>query len=572
MKRTIKILVPLLLIAAIVLGAWWYLFEYDTAFARDLLLQQARRAEANGNYKTAIWFYELAYKQSEGNDQVALELADYFIANGNYTKAEYTLTKAIEDGGGVELYIALCSTYVQQNKLLDAVRMLDQIADPVIRSHLDALRPAAPSASSPSGYYSQYISVGLEASGGSLYFSTDEQYPSLDVDGYTEAIPLERGKTTIFALTVAENGLVSPLAVYTYTIEDVIEEVTFRDSAMESAIRKLLGVDPDRKIYSNELWDIREFTMPASAISSADLAWLPNLSKLTLQQAAYEDLSALSYLTDLQELHISSSVLASGDLKIIGKLPALEKLTLSNCSLSSIAGLEKATDLTYLDLSNNAIRDIAGLGVMTKLTELNLSSNAVVSLEPIAGLTSLTKLDVSSNSLVSMAPLKDLTALTHLNVSSNGLMKLEGMEKMTALLEFSAAHNNFVEIAGLSACKNLQVLDVSHNFLLSIQVVSGMTKLQQLNFAYNEVSQLPTFRTTCPMTVINGAHNDLTSLEALRNLKKLEYVYMDYNKDIQYVNLLSVLSNLKQVNVYGTKVSNVKTLTDKGVIVNFTPL
>ncbi len=571
MKQAIKVIVPLLLGIAILFSIGWYFLEYDTDFTRDFLLEQARVQEENGNHRVAVWLYELAYRQSDDNDLVAIELAGHFKSIGNYAKAESTLSKAIEDGGSLELYIALCKTYVEQNKLMDAVHMLDQVSNPEIKAELSAMRPAVPKASSPSGFYSQYIQVSLEASSGTLYYSTDGEYPSLVTDAYTAPIKLSGGDTTVFALAVGENGLVSSPAVFSYTVGNVIEEVIFEDTSMETAIRELLNIGADRKIFSNELWNISEFTVPASAASCADLKWLPNLTSIVISNAAFPDLQVLGKLKKLETLLVVDSVISTADLKVIASLPKLSALALRGCSLSSIDALAAATELWYLDLRDNTIRDIGVLSNMKKLQALYISHNALVSLESIADLTGLMLLDVSYNSIVTTKPLQHLVNLTELDISANGLMKLEGMEKLTELTAFAAAHNKFVEVDALSACKKLKKLDVSHNHLLNIKVAAELPALEELNFSYNEVSSLPAFQAGSPMKIINGGYNQLSSLDNLAKLAKLEYIYMDYNSNVKSVNALVKCTALKVVNIYGTKVTNVQKLTDMGVLVNYKP-
>ena len=166
MKRTTKRILPILLGIVLIASLAWYLLVYDVGFTRDSLLFGARLMEQSGKHTAAAWLYDLAYKQSGGDAQVAIELSEKFKENGNYTKAEVTLSNAIANGGTAELYIALCQTYVQQNKLLDAVTMLDNIADPAIREEIYALRPAAPSATPEGGFYSQYINVDISWGGG----------------------------------------------------------------------------------------------------------------------------------------------------------------------------------------------------------------------------------------------------------------------------------------------------------------------------------------------------------------------------------------------------------------------
>ena len=95
MKKALRIIVPLVLALAIIACAAWYFLIYDPGFTKEVLLSQARKFEASGNYKISAFIYDLAYNQSSQDDDVALELAQQYLDLGNYTKADYTLTNAI---------------------------------------------------------------------------------------------------------------------------------------------------------------------------------------------------------------------------------------------------------------------------------------------------------------------------------------------------------------------------------------------------------------------------------------------------------------------------------------------
>lgn len=573
MKKILKIVIPLLLAVAIIGGIGWYLLEYDPGFTRDLLLEQARKWEDSGEHDAAVWLYNLAYELSDKSDEVAIELAEKFKSIGNYTKAEYTLARAIEDGGTPALYIALCKTYVEQNKLRDAAMMLDKIGNAEIKAQLDAMRPAAPSPSVASGKYAQYISLELSAPGCKVYVATGTDYPSTETDTYAGPISLPGGETTLSAISVGENGLVSSLTVFRYIIGGVIEEVIFEDTAFELAVRTQLEIEDDRPIYSNELWPVTEFEIPATVSSCADLKWLPYLQKLTIHGSTYENLDILATLPELQEVHMDSSVLGSEDLRTIASLPKLTALTLSGCNISTIADLENATGLTYLNLNDNTLRDISVLSSMTSLQELHIRNNALISLESIAGLTALTVLDISYNPLVSIAPVAGLLDLTKLDISSTGLRSLEGIEALVGLTELSVAYNNLLDADSLSACTELKYLDISNNTLLNINVLASLKKLEELDFSHNEVSALPKLSQDHALRIINGEYNQLKSLDALSGLLNLGYIDMDYNASLSSIDSLRYCPVLVKVEVWGTKVRDVpKAIEEAGIIVIYTPL
>lgn len=571
MRHFFKKLIPYLLALAILVSIGWYFFVYDTTLTRDFLLLQARRFEKDGDTSAAVWLYNLAYLQSGNDEAVAIELAEQFKSIGNYSKAESTLTKAIQDGGSVDVYIALCKTYVEQNKLRDAVTMLDKVGNKQVKAQLDAMRPQAPTASAATGTYNQYLQVEFTFEAEEMYVTKDRDYPSILTDLYTGPVTLPEGQSTVYAVCISENGLVSPLAVYGYIVKDVVEEVFFTDSHMEAALRSQLQIPENQSIYSNMLWTIEEFTVPQQAQSCADLKWLPGLKRLTIENGSFTDFSALSGLTELQTLKVVNTTIADSDLHFLTKMTKLTDLTLSGCGISTIAHMADLIGLKQLDLSNNTIRNISVLSGMSQLQQLHLSGNALINLKDIENLTSLQVLDVSYNSLATTSHVASLTGLKKLDVTSNNLMKLEGIGALTELEHFAAAYNNLTEVDILVSCKKLRTLDVSHNTLLNIQVLSSLLLLEELDFSYNEVSRLPSFTPDCALTVIRGEYNLLTSLDSLSGLKHLTYVYMDYNTNLSNINSLRHCNALREVHVYGSKVTDISKLADAGILVHYTP-
>lgn len=577
MKRVIRILIPVILALTILLCMGWYLFVYDQEFTRDMLLQGARYFEYQGNHSVASWFYDLAYHQANDNDAVAIELAQQHKAAGNYTQAENTLSNAIADGGGVDLYIALCKTFVEQDKLLDAVRLLDAVCqenstvDPDLRQALQQLRPTAPAVNQEPGFYSQYIAVTVTCDSGTLYVRPDGQYPSVEDAPYSEPVILAAGENNIYALTVADNGLVSPLSIFGYTVGGVIEQVQFADAAMEAQIRSLLGVNDDKVLFTNDLWTISEFTVPENAQNLQDLKHMIHLESLTIQRGPSEQLQHISSLAQLQTLTITDTAITAQELPVIGALPKLSSLTLQNCGLSTVAGLENAVSLMYLDLSKNTLRDISALGQLSALLELNLHSNALTSISALSGLQGLKALNVSNNALTTIAPAAKLSALTELDASHNSITDLTGLAQLTGLATLSVAHNVLTDVSALSNCTSLALLDISNNTITDIQSLSALNGLTKLDFSYNQVAQLPAFSKDCSLVTIDGSQNVLTDLEPLAGLKNLNNVYMDYNPELKSVTSLTSCHLLIQVNVYGTKVTDVKALTDMSVVVNFDP-
>ena len=575
MKKALKIAVPILLIIAILCSIVWYLLKYDPQLTRDILVDQARRAGENGDHSLSTWLYELAYQQSGNDEDVAIELAQQFVEVGNYTKAESTLSHAIADGGSVDLYIALCQTYVVQDKLLDAVTMLDNVSDPTIRAQLDAKRPTAPTVSPEPGYFSQYITVTLDAPAGTIYATTDGEYPSTSQAHYTDPIQLSGGETTVKALVVSDEGLVSPLITLGYTVAGVIEEVTLTDPAIDQAVRQALQVSDDHVLYTNELWAITTLAIPSDAQSLEDLRYLPFLQQLIIRDHdGFEELSSLSSLTELHDLIIVDTPVRSSDLQYIAALPKLTTLTLSGTSLSGIDPLSAATKLTRLDLSDNTIRDLTALSYISELSYLDLSHNAIDTLEHLSGMTKLTELYASYNAISTTAPISSCTSLMVLDLNENDLTTIAGLESIPGLRTVYLSNNLLTEVTTLSTCTTIGDLDISDNAITDIQALSSLTGLMILDLSHNQVTQLPAFTKDHSLVSIDGSYNLITSLDPLKGLPSLNYVDMEQNSGITSVTPLAACPLLVEVNVYGTGVTDVSELTDndRNVIVKYSPI
>lgn len=570
MKSPWKRILPILFSVLIIFSIFWYLFVYDKDFTKDFLLSQARFFEKNGNHSVAAWLYHQAYLQSDHNKDVAIELADQYKAAGNYTKAEYTLSQAISSNPSAELYIALCQTYVEQNKLLDAVTMLKNVTDPEIKAELDELRPATPTADQEEGFHNQYITVYIDAPDGDLYAAADGEYPSTETDLCTDGFTLTAGETTIYAVSVGDNGLVSELAVFHYTVTGVIEEITLSSPELDAYVRQLLGLAADHRLLTSDLWNITSLTVPQAVLDYSDLKYFIKLNELVIDKGNFSDLSFLSGLNELTTLTITDSPVSSSDLKMLAELPKLEKLTMTNCGLGNIENLS-AAKLTHLNLNSNAIRDLSPLSFMSSLTHLDLSYNALTNLNALSALTGLEVLNIAGNSLSSIRPLATCIKLQELNLAFNAIGNLSGIENLTELTLLDVSNNTLTDVDLLARLTKMQKLILNNNTLMTISAISSMTKLEHLEFAYNQVTELPRWSGNPALIYIDGTSNQLSSLATLSLCKDLNTVLMNYN-NISSVAALSTCRNLVRVDVNGNPVTNVSALEESGVIVNYDPV
>ena len=570
MKKFFRFIVPVLLAALILASVFWYCFIYDRNFTRDMLLTQARYHSTDGNPKISSWCYDMAYKLSDENDGVAIELANQYMSAGNYSKAESTLTHAIADNGTVNLYVALCKTYVRQDKLLDAVNFLDGITDPAIKAEIEAMRPAVPATNLTPGFYTDYMELNLSAEGGYVYYSADEEYPSMDDGYFAEPLKLSIGETVVKAIAVNSNGLVSPLTTFTYTVGGVVEEVSFIDQSVEMAIRQKINADADDKIFTNMLWDIKDFTVPVEAMTLEDVSYLTYLEKLTIHDLSLVSMNFLTPLSYLKELDLTGCRFSPAELETVASLPSLVQLTLSDCGLSTLAGLEHAQNLIYLDLSNNTIRNLEPLAPMSSLQTLKMSHNALTTLSAISGLTNLKELNVAHNSLMTLTSVSNNLSMNTLIANNNQISTLEGLEKFSELQILNLNKNKLTDVTTLSGNTALVELNIGSNQIADISSLDTLSNLELFTFSFNLVNALPAWSEGGKLRSIDGTNNQVENLNSLKNMHSLTHILMDYNK-ITSIDPVADCYNLVQINVYGNAIPNVDSLKDREIIVNWDP-
>lgn len=570
MRKALKIILPLVLVVVLLITAYWFFFYYRADLTAEFCISRGNHLMESGRYASAVRFYDRAYRLCPGDAELAMKLAQAYRKSGNYTKTEYVLVNAIyANPENTDLYIALSDTYVEEDKLMDAQLMLDQVSNDTARAALEALRPAAPVITPDGGYYSDYISVEAACDGGTCYLTTDGQYPST-ANVYTEPVRLEGGETTVCAVAVAENGLVSTAVYQGYTVAGVIEDVTFADKTLEAAVQEMLNKG-QRTLQTDDLWGITELEVPEEVTDLSDLVWFTGLTKLTIHDACGSDFAFLQNMPSLKSLTLSGCSLTSENMQVIGSVTSLEELYLSDCGLSNLSALSNLASLRILELNDNSINNLTPLKSCAALEELYLSANALTSLSSLASLKSLSVLDVSYNALEDISPLTACKAMTRLNLAHNQLTDLSALGTMVKLTELDASNNQIEDVSALSACTALETFLMSDNVLTSIDALAEIETITEINIDYNDVEAVPDFVSTCQLTKFSAAHNFLKELNGLADLPCLNYVNADYN-NISSIDCLADCPNLVQVNVFGTYVNDVSALTAHGIVVNYNPM
>lgn len=551
MKHALKIILPIILILALIIGACCFFLIARRDLTESIFVYWGEHFYEAGRYSRAVAFYKAAMHFAPKDADLAIRLADAYKKSGNYTKAEYTLVSAITQiPDSVQLYVALSKTYVEQDKLLDAETMLGRITNDAVRTQIDALRPAAPVIEPESGNYSEYIDVTVTGASGTVYAVCNSDFPASEQDVYTGPISLEAGESKIVALSVAENGLVSDAVYAGYTVGNVVEEVKLADAGMDAYVRELLGKTAGSAIMSDELWAVEELDLPDTVASLEDLPYFTGLHSLSLHHGTGLDLSVLSQLPTLRKLDLSGCTLSTAAMNTIVTLSELTSLNLSGCAVAEIDALIGLQKLETLDLSNNTVSDLTALSALLALRELNLTNNPITSL---------------SN-------LKNCTELETLYAGQCAITRIAGLADHTKLKTLVLSGNKITDISALASCTAIETLDLSGNSISDISVVSGFKKLVDLNVSSNQITDLPQFDADTPLWHVDISHNQIESLAGLEGNLAVNFINADYNR-VKSVAKLESCIMLVRMNLWDNPVDadEVKQLQDIGILINYNP-
>ena len=551
MKHALKIILPIILILALIIGACCFFLIARRDLTESIFVYWGEHFYEAGRYSRAVSFYKAAMHFAPKDADLAIRLADAYKKSGNYTKAEYTLVSAITQiPDSVQLYVALYKTSVEQDKLLDAETMLGRITNDAVRTQIDALRPAAPVIEPESGNYSEYIDVTVTGASGTVYAVCNSDFPASEQDVYTGPISLEAGESKIVALSVAENGLVSDAVYAGYTVGNVVEEVKLADAGMDAYVRELLGKTAGSAIMSDELWAVEELDLPDTVASLEDLPYFTGLHSLSLHHGTGLDLSVLSRLPTLRTLDLSGCTLSTAAMNTIVTLSELTSLNLSGCAVAEIDALIGLQKLETLDLSNNTVSDLTALSALLALRELNLTNNPITSL---------------SN-------LKNCTELETLYAGQCAITRIAGLADHTKLKTLVLSGNKITDISALASCTAIETLDLSGNSISDISVVSNFKKLVDLNVSSNQITDLPQFDADTPLWHVDISHNQIESLAGLEGNLAVNFINADYNR-VKSVAKLESCIMLVRMNLWDNPVDadEVKQLQDIGILINYNP-
>ncbi|MBR3172364.1 InlB B-repeat-containing protein [Candidatus Saccharibacteria bacterium] len=260
-------------------------------------------------------------------------------------------------------------------------------------------------------------------------------------------------------------------------------------------------------------------TIPDSGLTDQQLA---KMKKLACNGSSYEtkisDATGINKLTDLTYLDLEWNELTSINLSSNTKL---ESLYLMNNNLTSL-DVTSLPSLKIMKVNNNSLETL-NVSNKSNLRELEAMTNELISLNA-SNNPSLTTLMLDSNTLISLNVMND-TALKTLSIYSNLIETLD-LSTNPDLTTFIASFNHFSSL-DFSHNPNLKDLRLSSNKLTSIDL-SNLTQLEAFYAVFNKITSINLSNNPNLKNVELGS-NLLTSLNASANTS-LQTLKVDENQ------------------------------------------
>ncbi len=377
------------------------------------------------------------------------------------------------------------------------------------------------------------------------------------------------------------------------TIVDITlpRPVTFRDDNLKVFLRSALGLQPDDPIFPEDMEVLTTFSAPnAGIVTLTGLETATALTRLVLSDNQITSLSPLSRLAHLTNLNLSTNQISS--VSSLSGLTSLTDLNLSGNRISSVSSLSRLTNLTTLNLSMNQIITLTSLSGLSSLRTLNLSDNRIRNVLPLQVLSRLRTLNLSGNVGITNADVlykleqggttvvlpPGITLPTNAVVFNNTALEASVRsalristgypiypEKITDLIRLTATRKEIDDLTGLEEAMRLEILDLGDNAISDLEPLENLTGLTTLDLADNAIETLRALSGLSNLTILDLDDNQIEDVSPLRNLSSLTRLELRDN-DVMDVTPLKDLTNLNQIYLRGNE--NLENLEWLGALEN----
>ncbi len=217
--------------------------------------------------------------------------------------------------------------------------------------------------------------------------------------------------------------------------------------------------------------------------------------KITLHLLLYITLcgTASAQVVEIPDPNLRAAIRAElkirGDSVItVSDMQKLTVLTSYNGGISSLSGLESATQLNHIALGENPIANLAPLAHLTNLRYLIMPSCQISDLRPLSRLTQLVEINLRRNPIADVIPIAGLGQLQYLDLSRCEIADIKALAGLASLEVLQLNHNQIMDVRPLSTLASLKALEIQENLILDY---SPLDDLSLDIFHYDQFCEMP---------------------------------------------------------------------------------
>lgn len=312
--------------------------------------------------------------------------------------------------------------------------------------------------------------------------------------------------------------------------------------------------------------------------------------RISYDQVTNNDIAKLKELKNLESLEIITCFLDDEDVKVIGELTQLQKLSLSgNTDITDVSPLNNLKNLVYLDLSDTKTEDVTCLTSLTGLQTLRLNKSNVSDLSILETYTFLETLEINSLSELDESTLVLPATLKYLYCEDDGLESLSFVSGSESLRYLHASGNNISDITPLSKYEEIYSVDLSdnsvsnispvckggvdtlifsNNRITDISALAGI-RVSTLKLNGNQISDISALADNSKLSNVDLSNNNITDISALKDCFAIYHLDLSHNAVVD-ISAIATIDKLSMLNLRANKIVDISPMAEAKTLVTTT--
>lgn len=231
-----------------------------------------------------------------------------------------------------------------------------------------------------------------------------------------------------------------------------------------------------------------------------------------------------------------------------------KQLGFNDLNMITKSSIQKLTYLSFSEETGSLLSSLTGLEFATNLSVLYIPKSEVSDIAPLAKCKKLTQLYLMFSKIDNITPLKNLNNLFNLHLDSNPFTDYSPIAGLTNIEEFGSRHSNIKNISFLSNWSKLKLLYLWDNDISDFSLISNLTNLKTLELSYNDINDSSLLINYPLLTQIYLDGNNISDISPLSDINSLQYLSI-FGNHISDISPLSKLSNLGTLNADNQTIS-----------------